>query len=115
MDTSRFLEFVKKLDSREERKNEEFERLKRFFERFHILNRNYLDRETFEKAKDSISSIAQEIVNTLNFLDSEIARLRSKRIKLPFENVKLGEMQKIQKRNEILLKEYMSGLDKNLL
>jgi len=102
MDTSRFLEFVKKLDSREEGKNEEFERLKRFFERFHILNRNYLDRETFEKAKDSISSIAQEIVNTLNFLDSEIARLRSKRIKLPFENVKLGEMQKIQKRNEIL-------------
>jgi hypothetical protein len=34
MDTSRFLEFVKKLDSREEGKNEEFERLKRFLRNF---------------------------------------------------------------------------------
>ena len=30
-------------------------------------------------------------------------------MKLPFENVELGEMQKIQNKNEMLVKEYLAG------
>ena len=86
------------------------ERLRRFLERFHLLNRNYLDKETFEGAQASIASMAEAIANTVTYLDAEIARLRSKRMKLPFENVQLGEMQKVQKKNELLLKEYLAEL-----
>jgi hypothetical protein len=89
-------------------KKEELEKVKKFFERFHLLNRAYLDKETFEKAQESISSIAEAMANTIGYLDSEIARLRSKRMKLPFENVELGEMQKVQKKNEMLIKEFLS-------
>jgi hypothetical protein len=46
----------------------------------------------------------------LRYLDSEITRLRNKRMKLPFENVELGEMQKVQNQNEILRKEYLAGV-----
>jgi prefoldin subunit 5 len=76
------------------------------------LNRNYLEKETFENAQDSISSIAEAIANTVQYLDAEIARLRSKRMKLPFENVTLSEMQKVQNKNEMLLKEYLAGFPK---
>ena len=109
MDIEKFLELTKGLEKKKKGQEEEFENLKKFFERFHLLNRAYLDKETFEKAQESISSIAEAIVNTIRYLDTEIARLRSKRMKLPFENVTLGEMQKVQNRNEILLKEYLAA------
>jgi len=112
MDIDKFLELTKKLDKKKKGKQEELEKLKRFFERFHLLNRAYLDKETFGKAQDSISSIAETIANTVQYLDAEIARLRSKRLKLPFENVTLGEMQKVQNRNEMMLKEYLGGFSK---
>jgi prefoldin subunit 5 len=76
------------------------------------LNRNYLDKETFENAQASIASIAEMIANTVQYLDAEIARLRSKRMKLPFENVTLSEMQKVQNKNEMLLKEYLASFPK---
>src|SRR4030065_1058151 len=112
MDTEKILEVAKKLDSKKKGKKEEFEKLKKLFERFHLLNRAYLDKETFEKAQKSISSVAEAMANTIRYLDSEIARLRSKRMKLPFENVELGEMQKVQTKNEMLIKEFLSGLPK---
>ena len=108
MDIEKFLELTKGLEKKKKGQKEEFENLKKFFERFHLLNRAYLDKETFEKAQESISSIAEAIANTIRYLDTEIARLRSKRMKLPFENVTLGEMQKVQNKNEILLKEYIA-------
>jgi len=108
MDIEKFLELTKKLDKKKKGKEEEFERLKRLFERFHLLNRNYLDKETFEKSHDSISSIAETIAGTIQYLDGEITRLRNKRMKLPFENVTLNEMQKVQKKNESLLGEYLA-------
>jgi hypothetical protein len=112
MDTNKFLEVAKKLDSKKKGKKEEFEKLKKFFERFHLLNRAYLDKETFEKAQESISSIAEAIANTIRYLDEEITRLRNKGRKQPFENVALAEMQKTQHRNEMLLKEYLTGFSK---
>ena len=112
MDVDKFLELTKKLDKKKKGKQEELEKLQKFFERFHLLNRAYLDKETFEKAQESISSVAEAMANTIRYLDSEIARLRSKRMKLPFENVELGEMQKVQKKNEMLIKEFLSGLPK---
>jgi hypothetical protein len=112
MDIEKFLELTKKLDKKKKGKEEELGRLKKLFERFHLLNRNYLDKETFEKSQDSISSMAEMIANTIQYLDAEIARLRSKRLKLPFENVTLSEMQKVQNKNEMLLKEYLAGFPK---
>jgi hypothetical protein len=108
MDIEKFLELIKKLDKKKKGKQEALEKLKRLFERFHLLNRAYLDKETFEKAQESASSVAEAIANTIQYLDSEIARLRSKRMKLPFENVTLSEMQKVQNRNELLVKEYLT-------
>jgi hypothetical protein len=87
-------------------------RAERLFERFHLLNRNYLDKEAFEKAQESIASMAEAIVNTVQYLDAEIVRLRSKRMKLPFENVTLSDMQKVKNKNEMLLREYLAGLQK---
>jgi hypothetical protein len=84
------------------------EKFKRFFERFHNLNRAYLDKEAFEKAEESISSMSEAIVNTLQYLDAEITRLRNKRMKLPLENVEFGELQKVQNRNEMLIREYLA-------
>jgi hypothetical protein len=112
MDIEKFLELTKKLDKKKKGKQEELERLKRFFERFHLLNRNYLDKETFDQAHGSISSMGETIANTMQYLNSEIARLRNKRMKLPFENVELNEMQKVQSKNEILMKEYLSEFPK---
>ena len=112
MDIKKFLELTKTLEMKKKGKEEEFERLKRLFERFHLLNRNYLDKETFEKAQDSISSIAEAIAGTIEYLDGEITRLRNKRMKLPFENVTLNEMQKVQKKNESLVGEYLAEVPK---
>ncbi len=112
METDKFLELTKKLDKKKKGKEEELEKLKRLFERFHLLNRNYLDKETFEAAQGSLSTMAETIANTIQYLDAEIARLRSKRLKLPFENVTLSEMQKVQNRNEMLIREYLAGFPK---
>ena len=98
------------MDKKKKGKKEDLETFQKFFERFHVLNRAYLDKETFEKARESITSMSESIANTLRYLDSEITRLRNKRAKLPFENVELGEMQKLQNRNEILIKEYLAGV-----
>jgi len=112
MEVEKFLGLTKGLDKKKKGKKEELEKLKRLFERFHLLNRNYLDKETFEKSQDSITSMAETIGNTIQFLESEIARLRNKRMKLPFENLTLGEMQKVQNKNELLLKEYLAEFQK---
>ena len=112
MDIENFLETTKKLDKKKKVKPEELEGLKRLFERFHLLNRNYLDKETFENAQGSIPSMAETIANTVQYLDAEIARLRSKRMKLPFENVTLSDMQKVKNKNEMLIREYLAGLQK---
>lgn len=109
MDLDKFLELTKKLDSKKKGKKEELEKFQKFFERFHLLNRSYLDKETFEKAQGSVSSMAEAVANTIQYLDAEITRLRNKRLKLPLENVELGELQKIQNKNEMLLKDYLAG------
>jgi hypothetical protein len=112
MEIDKFLELAKKSDSKKKGKKEELEKLQRFFERFHLLNRAYLDKETFEKSQDSISSMAEAIAKTIQYLDAEITRLRNKRMKMPFENVELGEMQKVQNKNEMLIKEVLAGFGK---
>ena len=109
MDLDKFLELTKKLDSKKKGKKEELEKFQKFFERFHLLNRSYLDKETFEKARGSVSSMAEAVANTIQYLDAEITRLRNKRMKLPLENVELGELQKIQNKNEMLIKDYLAG------
>jgi len=108
MDLEKFSELAKKLHSKKKGKKEEVEKFQKFFERFHLLNRAYLDKETFEKAQASISSMAEAMVNTVQYLDAEIARLRNKRMRLPLENVELGELQKIQTKNEMLLKDFLA-------
>jgi hypothetical protein len=109
MEIEKFLEMTKKWDSKKKGKKEELEKFQKFFERFHLLNRAYLDKESFEKAQQSISSMAEAVASTVQYLDGEITRLRNKRMKLPLENVELGEMQKIQSRNELVIKEFLAG------
>ena len=109
MEAEKFLEAVKKLDKKKKGKQEELEKREKLFERSHLVNRKYLDKETYEKAQKSISALADAMVNTIRYLDDEIARLRSKRMKLPFENVELAEMQKVQARNAMLLGEYLAS------
>ncbi len=108
MEIEKFLELIQGLEKKKKAKKEDLERFKKFFERFHNLNRAYLDKETFEKAEESISSMAGAIASTVQYLDAEITRLRNKRMKLPLENVELGEMQKVQNRNEMLIKEFLA-------
>ena len=112
MDTEKFMDLIKTLDKKKKGKQEELEKIQKYFDRFHLINRNYLNKETYEKALGSLSSIAETMVNTIQYLDVEIARLRNKRMKLPFENVELAEMQKTQGRNELLLKEYLAEFPK---
>jgi hypothetical protein len=112
MDIDKFLEITGNLESKKGGETEELEKLQKIFERFHMINRTYLDKEVFEKAQESISSIAETITNTIQYLDDEIARMRSKRLKMPFENVELGEMQKVQNKNALLMKEYLAGFQK---
>jgi hypothetical protein len=108
MEIDRLVELAKKLESKKKGKQEELEKLQKLFERFHLLNRKYLDKETFEKAQGSMTSLVEAIANTMRFLEDETARLRSKRLKLPYENVELNEMQKAHAKNELLLKEYLA-------
>jgi len=108
MDIEKFLEMTKKLDKKKKGKSEETEKFQKFFERFHNLNRAYLDKETFEKAGESVSAMSEAVVSTIQYLDAEIVRLRNKRMKLPLENVELGEMQKVQNKNEMLIREYLA-------
>lgn len=107
MEIERFLEKAKRLGKKKKGKEEELERFKKIFERFHNINRNYMDKETFEKTQVSLSSMAEVMKNTIQYLDSEITRLRNKGRKQPFESVELAEMQKVQKRNELLIKEFI--------
>lgn len=108
MEIDQFLESAKKLDSKKKGKKEELDKLTKLFERFHNLNRAYLDKAAFEKAEESASSMAEAIAGTIQYLDTEITRLRNKRMKMPVENVELGEMQKIQNKNEMLIKEFLA-------
>jgi hypothetical protein len=109
MDIDRLTEIGKSLDSKKKGKKEELEKLKKLFEKFHLLNRKYLDKETFEKAQGAGASMTEAIANTVRFLDDEIARLRSKRMKLSLENLELSEMQKVHARDELLLKEFLAN------
>jgi len=112
MEIDKFLELAKKLDSKKKGKKEELDKFKRLFERFHNLNRSYLDKVVFEKAEESISSMAEAMAGTIQYLEAEITRLRNRRMKMPVENVELGEMQKVQNRNEMLIKEYLAEFQK---
>ena len=109
MDASKLLEIARGLDKKKKGKKEELETFQKAFERFHLLNRKYMDKETLEQTKDSVIAMAEAMANTLQYLDTEIARLRNKRMKLPFENVELAEMQKVQARNAMLLTEYLAS------
>src|SRR5512139_2317318 len=108
MDLEKFVKLAEALEKKKKGKKEELEKLQKLFERFHLLNRKVLDKESFEKAKGSIPSISEAIAGTVRYLDAEVTRLRGKRMKLPFENVELAEIQKLQVRNEMLLKDYVA-------
>ena len=69
MEIEKFLEMMKELEKKKKGKKEDHEKLKKFFERFHLLNRKYLDKETFEKAQDSVPSIGEAVANTMRLLN----------------------------------------------
>lgn len=111
MDTDKLLELAKEEIAEEKEGQTKVEHLRRIFERFHNVNRKYLDRETYERARESVTAISEAMAETIRFLDGEIARLRSKRMKLPLDSRTLREMQQAQARNEVFLKEALEVLE----
>ncbi len=107
MEVEKFLEVAKRLSRKKKDRESELEKFKKLYERFHLINRAYLDKEAFEQAQGSIPLMAESMVRTIEYLEDEIARLRNKGRKQPFEEVELAEMQKVQKRNELLIKEFV--------
>ena len=79
MDLEKFLKLAEALEKKKKGKKRSWRSFKTFFERFHLLNRKYLDKEAFEKAQGSIPSISEAIAGTVRYLDAEVTRLRSKR------------------------------------
>ena len=75
MDIQKFLELAETLEKKKKGKEEELERLQRLFERFHLLNRKYLDKEAFEKARGSIPSIAEAIIGTASFISPMLSSM----------------------------------------
>jgi C-terminal processing protease CtpA/Prc len=110
MEMEKFLEAAKS-QGKKKGKAVELEKMKKLFERFHVINRKYLDADTYEESQKSIASMADTIARTVEYLDQEVAHLRNKRLKLSFDNLALAEMQKAQARNSLLIKEYMQGAE----
>ena len=110
MDIDRLKEIASQIDSKKEEKKEELEGIGKLYERFHLLNRKILDEETYEKTRGSAKAMTESIAGTVQFIEDEIARLRSKRMKTPFENMELTALQKTLSKNEFLLKEYLGSL-----
>jgi len=51
MDTEKFVELTKTLDKKKKGKQEGLEKIQKYFDRFHLINRNYLNKEVYEKPR----------------------------------------------------------------
>ena len=52
MEMEKFLEAAKSLDKKKKGKEEELEKMKKLFERFHVINHKYLDADTYEESRN---------------------------------------------------------------
>jgi hypothetical protein len=88
-------------------KKQNLERMKGVFDRFYRGNKGYMDKEAYDKARDSAKSMAQLMIGTIEFLAGEIFRLEKKRRKLAVENLQLKDAQKTYETNLWLMREFL--------
>jgi hypothetical protein len=88
-------------------KKEELEGIRGVFDRFYLGNKRYVDKETYDKARKTAKSMAELMVDIIEFLNGEVFRLEKKRRKLPVENLQLKEAQKACEMNLRFISEFL--------
>ena len=96
MDIDKVVEKAKKWTASGKKtvKKEELERMRGIFDRFYLGNKGYMDKAAYDNARRSAKSMGELMIDTIQFLNSEIYRLEKKRRKLPLDNLQLKEAQK---------------------
>jgi hypothetical protein len=92
-------------------KKEELERVRGIFDRFYHGNRGYVDKEAYDKARKSAKSMAELMLDTIEFLNGQIFRLEKKRRKLPVDNLQLKEAQKAYEMSLRFIREFLRELE----
>ena len=92
-------------------KKEELERIRGIFDRFYRGNRGYVDKEAYDKARKSAKSMAEVMLDTIEFLNGQIFRLEKKRRKLPVDNLQLKEAQKAYEVSLRFIREFLRELE----
>ena len=92
-------------------KKEELERIRGIFDRFYRGNRGYVDKEAYDKARKSAKSMAEVMLDTIEFLNGQIFRLEKKRRKLPADDLQLREAQKANEMNLRFIRELLKEVE----
>ena len=92
-------------------KKEELERIRGLFDRFYLGNKGYVDKVAYDNARKSAKSMGELMVDTIEFLNSEIYRLENKRRKLPVDNLQLKEAQKAYEISLRFIREFLREVE----
>jgi len=113
MDPDKLVEKAKKwiASGKKTLKKEELEGIRGIFDRFYLGNKGYMDKETYDKARKTAKSMAELMVDVIEFLNGEVFRLEKKRRKLPVENLQLKEAQKAYEMNLRLISEFLKEVE----
>ena len=92
-------------------KKEERERMRGIFDRFYLGNKGYMDKAAYDKARKSVKSMGELMIDTIEFLNGEISRLEKKRRKLPLDNLQLREAQKAYETSLRFVREFLKEIE----
>ena len=92
-------------------KKEELERIRGIFDRFYLVNKGYVDKDAYDKARKSAKSMGELMVDTIEFLNGEIFRLEKKRRKLPVDNLQLKDAQKANDMNQRFIRDFLKEVE----
>ena len=113
MDVDKVLEHAKRWTASAKKtvKKEELGRMRGIFDRFYVGNKGYVDKATYDKARKSAKSMGELMVETIEFLNGEIYRLKTKRRKLPLDNLQLKEAQKAYETSLRIIGEFLKEVE----
>lgn len=92
-------------------KKGELERMRGIFDRFYLGNKGYVEKEAYDKARNSAKSMGELMVETVEFLNGEIFRLEKKRRKIPVNNLQLKEAQKAYEMSLRSISQFLKELE----
>lgn len=92
-------------------KKGELERIRGIFDRFYLVNKGYVDKDAYDKARKSAKSMGELMVDTIEFLNGEIFRLEKKRRKLPVDNLQLKDAQKANDMNQRFIRDFLKEVE----